>query len=133
MPCLLLLLYVWVAIDYCVAFSASPPATLPTGSNSNRYKLYRARYPLEGGPPQLRLHVAVIVQEIRTNEGEETKDPALVLFDFLPQVKATGRASFIQHAASAGLSPGHCTSSRCLYSPTVLRRRVRQSTEQKAL
>lgn len=55
-------------------------------------KLYKARYPLEGGPSQLRLHVAIIVKD-DTNDmvrrpgdlSDEQRGQQLVLFDFLPK------------------------------------------------
>lgn len=62
-----------------------------TNTPRSRSKLYKARYPLEGAPPQLRLHVAVIVQEASDREVEGDKEnghagESLVLFDFLPEV-----------------------------------------------
>lgn len=78
--------------EVCLAFSVqvqsktvSPP----------RLKLFKARYPLEGGPPQLRLHVAIIVEDISGCMAIPDEDSVLevhnengrrlVLFDFLPQ------------------------------------------------
>ncbi|CAM9682665.1 unnamed protein product [Discosporangium mesarthrocarpum] len=74
-----------------------------------RYRLWRAFYPLEGGPQQVPLHVAVVVEEVPGNSTDEDTWPfavteqkpvrvsgddngdvsrrsceRLVLFDFLP-------------------------------------------------
>lgn len=55
--------------------------------------MFKATYPLEGGPSQLRLHVAVILEDICSGpvegesysmEEEDTKR-RFVLFDFLPE------------------------------------------------
>ena len=46
--------------------------------------MFRARYPLEGGPPQVKLHVAIIVQAISSTAGKGKGQGRLVLFDFLP-------------------------------------------------
>ncbi len=68
-------------LDFGAGFSATPP---PPGTR----KMFKARYPLEGGPPQVKLHVAVIVEDTRRAGGgseRENEEPGrLVLFDFLP-------------------------------------------------
>lgn len=60
-----------------------------TSSATTRFKLFKARYPLEGGPPQLRLHVAIIVQDVTGRQdsessSEDNSGSPLILFDFLP-------------------------------------------------
>lgn len=45
--------------------------------------MFKARYPLEGGPPQVKLHVAIIVQDTGSI-GKDKEQGRLVLFDFLP-------------------------------------------------
>lgn len=75
----------------CSGFSSTPRYS-SNGATRARYKLYRSNFPLEGGPPQLRLHVAIVVQEIQNHcdqrsgnsDGEQERD-TLMLFDFLPQ------------------------------------------------
>lgn len=75
----------------CSGFPATPRYS-SSGAPRTRYKLYRSNFPLEGGPRQLRLHVAIVVEEIRdhceqrsgsSDDGQESEN--LVLFDFLPQ------------------------------------------------
>lgn len=46
--------------------------------------MFKARYPLEGGPPQVKLHVAIIVQDTASTAGKDKEQGRLVLFDFLP-------------------------------------------------
>lgn len=65
-------------------FSAAPVKT--------KLKMFKARYSLEGGPPQIKLHVAIIVEEMgspgknngRINKQQGESGRRLVLFDFLP-------------------------------------------------
>lgn len=65
----------------CCSFSAQAGASAAPSCTS---KMFKARYPLEAGPPQAKLHVAIIVQDApRAGKGEEQEE-RLVLFDFLP-------------------------------------------------
>lgn len=80
-----------IRLEGCHAFTVSG-GVVGTGP---RYKLFTARYPLEVGPPQLRLHYAVIVESVRSAEKpcawpgkHEEGDERLVLFDFLPKEPA---------------------------------------------
>lgn len=89
------LLFLWTVTNCSVfAYSSGPlPTVQAAEAVSRRFKLFRARYPLEGAPEFARLHVAVIVQDISSN-AEEASDqkidgkarPTLLLYDFLPQV-----------------------------------------------
>lgn len=69
-------------LDFGAGFSARTP---PLGA----LNMFKARYPLEGGPPQVKLHVAIIVEETRVvgeGRGRKNKERGrLVLFDFLPE------------------------------------------------
>ncbi|CAM9422188.1 unnamed protein product [Scytosiphon promiscuus] len=82
------LLLLWSILHHLqlgAAFFAAAPV-------KTKLKMFKARYPLEGGPPQIKLHVAVIVEEaVSVGKKSEQKrkqqgDPGtrLVLFDFLP-------------------------------------------------
>lgn len=100
---------------FCSGFSAGTPTSSSLAASSGKqFRLFKARYPLEGGPSQLRLHVAVIVQDMtgymetkrnqssgedaaqdtsgrraggrkRTSNERDAKESRLVLFDFLPR------------------------------------------------
>lgn len=85
---LLLLLSRLRQLGFC---SALRVGGTPHRSN---FKMFKARYPLEGGPPQVKLHVAIIIVEDARTTGEkgglsngEDGDAGrrLVLFDFLPK------------------------------------------------
>ena len=61
-------------------------------SGSPRYKLFTARYPLDNGPAQLRLHYVVIVESVSSTaksrvwpKKQEEDGKRLLLFDFLPK------------------------------------------------
>lgn len=81
----LLLLSVLQDLRFGDAFFGAAPAT-------TKLKMFKASYPLEGGPPQVKLHVAIIVEDagnigkendrIKRQKGESGR--RLVLFDFLP-------------------------------------------------
>lgn len=82
---LLLLLLLLQQHDLCAAFSVGMGIA---GGQESKLKMFKARYPLEGGPPLVKLHVAIIVQYTR-GEGKDDKRAKseqgdLVLFDFLP-------------------------------------------------
>lgn len=86
---LLLLLSIALRFEGCAAFTVSGGVG---ASGSPRYKLFTARYPLENGPAQLRLHYAVIVENISSTaksgvwpKKQEEEGERLVLFDFLPK------------------------------------------------
>lgn len=84
---LLLLLSSLRQLGFCSALLRVAP---PHRSN---FKMFKARYPLEGGPPQVKLHVAIIVEDSRSTDekggrpNSEDGDTGrrLVLFDFLPK------------------------------------------------
>ncbi|CAM9213660.1 unnamed protein product [Ectocarpus sp. 4 AP-2014] len=82
---LLLLLSSLRRLGFCSALRVPSP-------HRANFKMFKARYPLEGGPPQVKLHVAIIVEDPRSignkggrpnSEGGDT-GRRLVLFDFLP-------------------------------------------------
>lgn len=75
---LLLVLTMLQPLNFCGSFSTFSAPT-PTTS-----KMFRARYPLEGGPPQVKLHVAIIVQDTWSTGKDKEQEGRLVLFDFLP-------------------------------------------------
>lgn len=92
MPPLLLVLFLIICCfarqGSCFSATSSPSGAM-TSTSSTRFKLFKARYPLEGGPPQLRLHVAIIVQDsfdLQDSETSSTEKSSsrLILFDFLP-------------------------------------------------
>lgn len=79
-------------LGHCSGFPATPRYSSSGAAPRARYKLYRSNFPLEGGPRQLRLHVAIVIEEIKdhcdqrsgnSDDGQESEN--LVLFDFLPQ------------------------------------------------
>lgn len=70
---LLLVLTTLQQLSFCGSFPA-PRCTS---------KMFKARYPLEGGPPQVKLHVAIIVQDTESI-GNDNEQKRWVLFDFLP-------------------------------------------------
>lgn len=93
------LLLLMILCRSCLGF---PIANRGRLDPSMRFKVFKARYPLEGGPRQLRLHVAVIIQDTTDfmfREGEESSEeermPQLVLFDFLPQEPTALATAFI--------------------------------------
>lgn len=65
--------------------------SLVTGSAPKHTRLFTARYPLEGGPKQLKLHMAVIIEDLSQASAstvslqEEMPGRCFVLFDFLPR------------------------------------------------
>lgn len=65
--------------------------SLERGPTPKRTRLFTARYPLEGGPKQLKLHMAVIIEDLSQASAntaslqEETPGHCFVLFDFLPR------------------------------------------------
>lgn len=88
---LLLLLSIALRLEGYAAFTVSGGAVIASGSP--RYKLFTARYPLDQGPAQLRLHYVVIVKSVSTpakprvwpKKQKEEDGERLVLFDFLPK------------------------------------------------
>lgn len=97
---LLLLLLSISQLELCAAFSVGSSSSSSIASSSARgalpltprFKLFKARYPLEGGPPPLRLHVAIIVEDISgcanmdssRTKGQQQDERRFVLFDFMP-------------------------------------------------
>lgn len=84
-----LMMLLFHCLKCCAAFSAINSVL---GQGPPKVKLFKANYPLEGGPPQLRLHVAIIVESASTIEMDSTvfeeREAAFrrfVLFDFLPK------------------------------------------------
>ncbi|CAM9159660.1 unnamed protein product, partial [Hapterophycus canaliculatus] len=83
---LLLLLFILQHLRFGAAFFAA-------ASPKTKLKMFKARYPLEGGPPQVKLHVAIIVEDAgnvgkkRGRINRQKGDPGrrFVLFDFLPE------------------------------------------------
>lgn len=79
---LLLLLSSLRQLGFCAALQMAP--------HHSNFKMFKARYPLEAGPPQLKLHVAIIVEDARSAGEEGVREGVdtgrrLVLFDFLPK------------------------------------------------
>lgn len=88
-PLLLVFLLCLARRGSCFSTTSSSSGAMPSAAPITRFKLFKARYPLEGGPPQLRLHVAIIVQDTLDRQdskssSEENSSSRLVLFDFLP-------------------------------------------------
>lgn len=108
LPLLLLLLLLLQQHDLlCPALSVGMVVgNAGGGQHNNKFKMFKARYPLEGGPPQVKLHVAIIVEEetrgVAGNDGERvnnekdghSRSPPLVLFDFLPAEPTARQTTF---------------------------------------
>ena len=74
------------------AFSMHSRPSATRRAVPQRTRLFTARYPLEGGPTQLKLHVAVVVadcvgaaEDDKAGRQKETYGRRFVLFDFLPR------------------------------------------------